>query len=94
MSVFIVLGRKIGRHPQEIDASLEHGLSNAHIELGNTKIGVFTPLVYGVKSPEALFGLVMLSRRTPPRPSGPKHCRLTHTNDRRAKFKHPAILSQ
>lgn len=59
--VFIELSRKIRRHRQEIDASLEHGLSNALIESTNTKIRVLTRIAYGFKSPEALIALAMLS---------------------------------
>lgn len=58
---FVELGRKIRRHRQEIDASLEHGLSNALIESTNTKIRVLTRIAYGFKSPEALIALAMLS---------------------------------
>jgi len=58
---FVELGRKIRRHRPKIDASLEHGLSNALIESTNTKIGVLTPMAYGFKSPDALIALAMLS---------------------------------
>jgi len=58
---FVKLGRKIRRHRPEIDASLEHGLSNALIESTNTKIRVLTRMAYGFKSPEALIALAMLS---------------------------------
>lgn len=61
IAVFVELGRKIRRHRQEIDASLEHGLSNALIESTNTKIRVLTRMAYGFKSPEALIALAMLS---------------------------------
>lgn len=58
---FVELGRKIRRHRAGIDASLEHGLSNALIESTNTKIRVLTRMAYGFKSPEALIALAMLS---------------------------------
>jgi len=58
---FVELGRKIRRHRAEIDAALEHGLSNALIESTNTKIRVLTRMAYGFKSPEALIALAMLS---------------------------------
>lgn len=58
---FVALGRKIRRHRAEIDASLEHGLSNALIESTNTKIRVLTRIAYGFKKPEALIALAMLS---------------------------------
>ncbi|MEO6653740.1 MAG: transposase, partial [Ilumatobacteraceae bacterium] len=54
-------GRKIRRHRAEINAALEHGLSNALIESTNTKILVLTRMAYGFKSPEALIALAMLS---------------------------------
>ena len=59
--VFVELGRKIKRHRPEIEASLEHGLSNALIESTNTKIRVLTRMAYGFKSPDALIALAMLS---------------------------------
>jgi len=58
---FVKLGRKIRRHRAEIDAALEHRLSNALIESTNTKIRVITRIAYGFKSPEALIALAMLS---------------------------------
>ncbi len=58
---FVELGRKIRRHRPQIDASLEHGLSNALIESTNTKIRVLTRIAYGFKKPEALIALAMLS---------------------------------
>jgi len=58
---FVELGRKIRRHRTEIDAALEHRLSNALIESTNTKIRVITRIAYGFKSPEALIALAMLS---------------------------------
>jgi len=58
---FVELGRKIRRHRPAIDASLEHGLSNALIESTNTKIRVLTRMAYGFKSPDALIALAMLS---------------------------------
>ncbi len=60
-TTFVELGRKIRRHRQEIDAALEHRLSNALIESTNTKIRVLTRMAYGFKSPDALIALAMLS---------------------------------
>ena len=59
--MFVELGRKIRRHRQEIDASFEHGLSNALIDSTNTKIRVLTRMACGFKPPEALIALAMLS---------------------------------
>jgi transposase len=58
---FVELGRKIRRHRAAIDATLDHGLSNALIESTNTKIRVLTRIAYGFKSPEALIALALLS---------------------------------
>jgi len=61
IAAFVELGRKIRRHRPEIEAALEHGLSNALIESTNTKVRVLTRIAYGFKSPEALIALAMLS---------------------------------
>ena len=58
---FVELGRKIRRHRAAIDATLEHGLSNALIESTNTKIRVLTRMAYGFKSPQALIALALLA---------------------------------
>lgn len=59
--VFVELGRKIRRFRASIDATLDHGLSNALIESTNTKIRVLTRIAYGFKSPQALIALALLS---------------------------------
>lgn len=59
--VFVELGRKIRRHRATIDATLDHGLSNALIESTNTKIRVLTRMAYGFKTPQALIALALLS---------------------------------
>ena len=59
--VFVELGRKIRRFRATIDATLDHGLSNALIESTNTKIRVLTRVAYGFKSPQALTALALLS---------------------------------
>lgn len=59
--VFVELGAKIKRHRAAIDASLDHGLSNALIESTNTKIRVLTRIAFGFRSPDALIALAMLA---------------------------------
>jgi transposase len=61
IDAFVKLGRKIRRHRAAIDATLDHGLSNALIESTNTKIRVLTRMAYGFKTPEALIALALLS---------------------------------
>jgi transposase len=58
---FIDLARKITKHREAIDATLEHNLSNALVESTNTKIRLLTRIAFGFKSPEALIALAMLS---------------------------------
>lgn len=58
---FVEVGRKVRRHRQSIDASLEHGLSNGLIESTNTKIRVLTRMAFGFKSPDALVALALLA---------------------------------
>lgn len=58
---FVKLGRKIRRFRATIDATLDHGLSNALIESTNTKIRVLTRIAYGFKTPQALIALALLS---------------------------------
>jgi transposase len=58
---FVNLGRKIKRHRRAIDATLDHGLSNALIESVNTKIRLITRIAFGFKDPHALIALAMLS---------------------------------
>ena len=61
IEAFVKLGRKIRRHRAAIDATLDHGLSNALIESTNTKIRVLTRMAYGFKTPAALIALALLS---------------------------------
>ncbi len=61
IDAFVKLGRKIRRHRAAIDATLDHGLSNALIESTNTKIRVLTRMAYGFKTPAALIALALLS---------------------------------
>ena len=58
---FVDLARKITRYLGPIDATLEHGLSNALIESTNTKIRLITRMAFGFADPEALIALALLS---------------------------------
>jgi transposase len=58
---FVALGRKIRRHRPAIDATLDHGLSNALIESVNTKIRLITRTAFGFTDPTALIALAMLA---------------------------------
>jgi transposase len=57
----VALQRRIVKHRAEIDASLDHGLSNALIESTNTKIRLLTRIAFGFKNPAALIALAMLA---------------------------------
>jgi transposase len=58
---FIALQRKIAKHRAAIDATLEHGLSNALTESMNAKIRVLTRIAYGFRNPNALIALALLA---------------------------------
>jgi len=58
---FVQLQRRITRHRQAIEASLEHGLSQGLIESTNTKIRLLTRIAFGFRSTDALIALAMLS---------------------------------
>jgi transposase len=58
---FVNLARRIKAHRAPINATLDHGLSNALVESVNTKIRLITRIAYGFRSPEALIALAMLS---------------------------------
>lgn len=58
---FVKLQRAIVRHRAAIDATLDHGLSNALIESTNTKIRLLTRIAFGFHNPEALIALAMLA---------------------------------
>jgi len=58
---FVDLARRIRRHRAHIEATLEHGLSNARTESLNTKIRLLTRVAFGYHSPEPLIALAMLS---------------------------------
>jgi len=57
---FVALAAKIRKHRAAIEASLEHGLSNARTEATNTSIRLITRRAFGFRSPEALIALAML----------------------------------
>jgi transposase len=58
---FVKLARQIVNNRTEIEATLDHRLSNALIESTNTKIRLITRVAFGFKNPDALIGLAMLS---------------------------------
>jgi transposase len=58
---FVHLAKRITTARVRIDATLEHGLSNALIESVNTKIRLLTRIAFGFRSPDALIALAMLS---------------------------------
>jgi transposase len=58
---FVQLQRRIVKNRTEIDAALDHGLSQGLIESTNTKIHVLTRIAFGFKHPEALIALAMLA---------------------------------
>ena len=58
---FTRLAKKIKEHRAEIDAALEHHLSNALIESTNTKIRLITRMAFGFANPQALIALALLT---------------------------------
>jgi len=58
---FVELGRRISKHREAIDATLDHRLSNGLVESTNTKIRLLTRMAFGFKSPEAMIALAMLN---------------------------------
>ena len=58
---FVELGRRISKHRDAIDATLDHRLSNGLVESTNTKIRLLTRIAFGFKSPEAMIALAMLN---------------------------------
>lgn len=58
---FVELGRRIAKHREAIDATLEHRLSNGLVESTNTKIRLLTRMAFGFKSPDAMIALAMLN---------------------------------
>jgi transposase len=58
---FVHLAKRIRAVQARINATLEHGLSNALIESVNTKIRLLTRVAFGFRSASALIALAMLS---------------------------------
>ncbi len=58
---FVHLAKRIRAAQTRINATLEHGLSNALIESVNTKIRLLTRIAFGFRSASALIALAMLS---------------------------------
>lgn len=58
---FVELQRKVVKHRAAIDASLDHGLSNALVESTNTKIRLLTRVAFGFRSADALIALALLA---------------------------------
>jgi transposase len=58
---FVSLARRITRHRDAIEASIEHRLSNALVESVNTKLRLITRMAFGFHDPHALIGLAMLA---------------------------------
>jgi len=58
---FVELGRRISKHREAIDATLDHRLSNGLVESTNTKIRLLTRIAFGFKSPEDMIALAMLN---------------------------------
>jgi transposase len=61
IQAFVRLARRIKAVRDHIDATLDHGLSNALVESVNTKIRLLTRIAFGFRSPDALIALAMLS---------------------------------
>jgi transposase len=61
LAPFVELARRIRLHRAAIDATLEHGLSNALVESTNTKIRLHTRIAFGFHGPEPLIALAMLA---------------------------------
>jgi transposase len=73
---FIDLAQRIDANRAAIDATLEHGLSNALIESTNTKIRLLTRVAFGFHGPQPVIALAMLALGAqPPRLPGRNHPR-------------------
>ena len=79
LPAFVELARRIRRHRTQIDATLEHGLSNALVESTNTKIRLLTRVAFGFHGPEPLIALALLALGYP-RPSLPGRPRPLDSN--------------
>lgn len=58
---FVKVARQVEAQRSHIEATLDHGLSNALIESTNTKIRLLTRIAFGFKNADALIGLAMLA---------------------------------
>jgi transposase len=58
---FTALARRIVRHRDAIETSIEHRLSNALVESVNTKLRLLTRQAFGFHDPYTLIGLAMLA---------------------------------
>jgi transposase len=61
LPTFVNLARRIAAQRARIEATLQHGLSNALIESVNTKVRLLTRVAFGFHSADALIALAMLS---------------------------------
>jgi transposase len=59
---FVGLARRVTKHRDAIEISIEHQLSNALVESVNTKLRLITRMAFGFHDPHALIGLAMLSQ--------------------------------
>jgi transposase len=58
---FVAVQRRVVNNRAEIDAALDHQLSNALVESTNTKIRLLTRIAYGFRSADALIALALLA---------------------------------
>lgn len=71
LPAFVDLHRKITAHRAAIEATLDHGLSNALIESTNTKIRLLTRIAFGFHGHQPLIALALLALGShPPRLPG------------------------
>jgi len=59
---FVELYHRIKKHRSTIEATLQHGLSNALVESTNTKLRLLTRMAYGFRSTDNLIALCLLDR--------------------------------
>ncbi len=55
------LARRVTKHRDAIEISIQHNLSNALVESVNTKLRLITRQAFGFHDPHALIGLAMLA---------------------------------
>jgi transposase len=61
LPAFVDLHRKITAHRDAIEATLDHGLSNALVESTNTKIRLLTRIAFGFHGHQPLIALALLA---------------------------------